>query len=63
MGIWDGAEYMNDFNCPEKILKQGYHIKMCFSYSDEEEENRYMWCCGIGTRVKIRDNKMVKVYI
>ena len=43
MGIWDGAEYMNDFNWLEKKLKQGYHIEMFFSYPDEDEENRYMW--------------------
>ena len=33
MGIWDGAEYMNEFNWPEKKLKQGYHIEMCFFVS------------------------------
>ena len=63
MGIWDGAEYMNEFNWPEKKLKQGYHIEMCFSYPDQDEENRYMWCCGIFTRVKRRDDKMIKVDI
>ena len=36
---------------------------MCFSYPDEDEENRYMWCCGIVTRVKRRDNKMIMVDI
>ena len=36
---------------------------MCFSYPDEDEENRYMWCCGIVTRVKRRDDKMRKVDI
>ena len=41
MGILDGAEYMNEFNWPEKKLKQGYHIEMCFSYPDEDEENKY----------------------
>ena len=30
MGIWDGVEYMNEVNWPEKKLKQGYHIEMCF---------------------------------
>ena len=34
-----------------------------FLYPDEEEENRYMCCCGIVTRVNRRDNKMIKVYI
>ena len=63
MGIWDGAEYMNEVNWPEKKLKQGYHIEMCFSYPDEDEENRYMWCCGIVTIVKRRDDKMIKVDI
>ena len=28
MGIWDGAEYMNEVNWPEKKLKQGYHIEI-----------------------------------
>ena len=42
MGIWDGAECMNDFNWPEKKLKQGYHIEMCFLYPDKDEENMYM---------------------
>ena len=58
MGIWDGAEYMNEVNCPDKKLKQGYHIDMCFLYPYKDEENRYMWCCGIVTRVKRRDNKI-----
>ena len=62
-GIWDEEEYMNEFNWTEKKLKQGYHIEMCFSYPDEDEENRYMWCCGIVTRVKRRDDKMIKVDI
>ena len=30
MGIWDGEEYMNGVNCPEKKLKQGYRIEICF---------------------------------
>ena len=34
-----------------------------FLYPDEEEENRYMWCCGIVTRVNRRDDKMIKVVI
>ena len=63
MDIWDGAEYMNGVNWPEKKLKQGYHIEMCFSYPNEDEENRYMWCCVNVTRVKRRDNKMIKVDI
>ena len=63
MGIWDGAEYMNEVNWPEKKLKQGYHIEMCFSYLDEDEENRYMWCYVIVTRVKRRDDKTIKVDI
>ena len=54
---------MNEVNWPENKLKQGYHIEMCFSYPDEDEENRYMWCCGIFTRVKRRDDKMIKVDI
>ena len=63
MGIWDGVEYMNEFNWPEKKLKQGYHIEMCFLYPDEDKENRCMWCCGIVTKVKRRDYKMIKVDI
>ena len=43
MGIWDGGEYMNEFNCPEKKMKQGYHIETCFFSPDKDEENRYMW--------------------
>ena len=50
------------FHSIEK-LKQRYHIEMCFSYPDEDEENRYMWCCGIVKRVKIRYDKMIKVDI
>ena len=52
MGIWDWAKYMNEVNCPEKKLKQGYHIEIFFLYPDVDEENRYMWCCKIVTRVK-----------
>ena len=36
---------------------------MCFWYPDEDEENRYMWCCGIVTRVKRRDDNMIKLDI
>ena len=36
---------------------------MCFSYPDEDEENRYMWCCIIVTIFNRRDNKMIKVDI
>ena len=36
---------------------------MSFSYPDEDKENRYMWCCGIATRVKRRYGKMIKVDI
>ena len=57
------SECINEVNWPEKKLKQGYHIEMCFSYTDEDEENRYMWCCGIFAIVKIRDDKMIKVDI
>ena len=63
MGIWDGAEYMNEVNWPEKSLKTGYKIEMCFSYPDAEEESRIMWCCGDVTRVKKRDDKVIKVNI
>ena len=63
MGIWDEAEYMNEVNWPEKKLKQGYQIGMCFLYPDEDEENRYMWCCGIFTRVKRSNDRMIKVDI
>ena len=54
---------MNEVSGTEKKLKQGYHIEMCFSYTDEDKENRYMWCCGIVTRVKRRDDNMIKVDI
>ena len=54
---------MNEVNWPEKKLKQGYHIEMCFSYPDEDEESRFMWCCGLFMRVKRRDHKMIKVDI
>ena len=37
MGIWDWAKYMNEVNFPEKKLKQGYHIEICFSYPDVDE--------------------------
>ena len=63
MGIWDGAEYMNEVNWSEKKLKLGYHIEMCFWYPDEDEENRYMWCCGIVAIFKRRYDKMIKVDI
>ena len=36
---------------------------MCFWYPEEDEENRYMWCCVIVTRVKRRYDKMIKVDI
>ena len=50
-------------NWLEKKLKEGYHIEMCFSYPDKDEENRYMWCCGIVTETKRRDTKMIMVDI
>ena len=36
---------------------------MCFSYPDEVEDNRFMWCCGVVERVKTRGEKVIKVYI
>ena len=36
---------------------------MCFSYPDEVEENRFMWCCGVVERVNTRDDKVKKVDI
>ena len=36
---------------------------MCFSYPDEVEENRFMWCFGVVDRVNTRDDKVIKVYI
>ena len=63
MGKWDRAEYMNEVNQQEKKLKKGYKIEMCFSYLDEVEENRFMWCCGVVDRVKTRYDKVIKVDI
>ena len=36
---------------------------MCFSYPDEVEENRFMWCCGVVEIVKTRDYKVIKLDI
>ena len=36
---------------------------MCFSYPDEVEENRFMWCFGVVERVKKRDDKVIEVDI
>ena len=63
MGIWYGAEYINEVNYLDKKLKEGYPNEMCFSYPDKDKENRYMWCCGIFAIVKIRDDKMIKIDI
>ena len=63
MGRWDGDKYMNVVNLPEKKLKKGYKIEMCFSYLDEVEENRFMRCCGVVERVKTRDDRVIKVDI
>ena len=63
MGKWDGAEYMNEVNCPERKLNKGYNIEMCFSYPDEVEENIFIWCCGVVERVTTRDYKLIKVDI
>ena len=54
---------MNEVNWPEKKLKKGYKIEMCFSYPYEVEENRFMWCFGVVDRVNTRDDKVIKVYI
>ena len=40
MGVWDGSEYMNEVNWPEKTLKKNYKIEMCFSYPEALEESR-----------------------
>ena len=45
MGIWDGAEYMNEVNWPEKTLKTGYKIEMCFFCPDAE--GRVGLCGGV----------------
>ena len=54
---------MNEVNWPEKKMKKGYKIEICFSYPDEVEENRFMLCCGFVQRVKKRDDRMIKVDI
>ena len=46
---------MNKVNCPEKKLKKGYKLEMCFSYLEEVEENRFMWCCVVVEIVNTRD--------
>ena len=51
--------YMNKMNWPEKKLKKGYNIEICFSFLDEVEENRFMWCCGVVKRVNTRDKKVI----
>ena len=33
---------------------------MCFSYPDEVEENRFMWCCGVFEIVKTSYKKLIK---
>ena len=63
MGKWDGAKYTNEMNWPEKKLKKGCKIEMCFSYTDEVEENRFLWCCGVVDRVKKRDDRVIEVDI
>ena len=63
MQKWEGDEYMNEVNWPETKLKKGYKIEMCFSYPDEVEENRFMWCCRVVQRVNTRDEKVIKVDI
>ena len=54
---------MNEVNRPEKKLKKGYKIEMCFLYPDEVEENRFMWCCGVIDIVNTKDDKVIKVEI
>ena len=51
---------MNKVTWPEKHLRKEYKIEMCFSYTDEVEENRFMCCCGIVERVRTRDEKVIK---
>ena len=63
MGIWDGSEYTNEVKWPEKTLKEGYKIEMCFSYPEAAKENMSMWCCGIIHRVKSRNDKVIKADI
>ena len=63
MGKWDKGDYMNKVNWPEKKLKKGYNIEMCFSFPDEVEENWFMWCCGVVNRMKTRYDKLIKVDI
>ena len=62
MGKWDGDEYMNGVNWPEKNLRKDTNMKI-FPYPDEVEENRFMWCCEVVERVKTRYYKVIKVYI
>jgi len=63
MGVWDGAEYMNEVNWPGKSLKKGYKLEMCFSYPEEDGESRVMWCCGVVQRVKKMCDKEIKVLV
>ena len=36
---------------------------MCFSYLDEVEENRFLWCCGVADIVKTSYYKVIKLDI
>ena len=63
MGKWGGYKNMNKVNRQEKKSKKGYKIEMRFSYSDEVEENMFMWCCGVVERVNTRYDKVIKVDI
>ena len=59
----DRDGYMNKMNWPEKTLQKGYKIEMCFSYPDEVEENRFMWCCGDFERLNTGDENVIEVDI
>ena len=39
MGMWDGAEYMNEVNWLENKLKKAYKVVVYFLYPEEVEEN------------------------
>ena len=44
MGKWSRAEYMNEVNWPEKKLKKGYKIEMCFHI---QMRLRRIGSCGV----------------
>ena len=57
--IWDGPEYMNEVNWPEKKLKKGYKTEMCFCILTRLRRKGSCGVVGLLKKMKRRNDKVI----